>query len=193
MHRKHWTDQEDLVLTLSWTSRTPKDIADELGRSYEAVMRRSQTIGLSAIPTGWETLKKAAERLGFKGSTLKLILNWNKTPAVFSRNSDPVKKYRHMLVRTVDADKAVAKWMSYSTPVEWGRHLGLTRGYINSVIRHAKEVGLLTDRDRFTRKKWRVSLDKVHKMIASYQRRVDDFNERRKSGFPARKSEEPAE
>lgn len=73
--QRRWTKQEDRTLLIEWGDVQPWTLFDKLpGRTWSAICRRAEELGLGAPQQDMEPLAHVAKRLGFCAQTLRVIL-----------------------------------------------------------------------------------------------------------------------
>jgi transposase-like protein len=134
--RLHWTPDEERILRLEWKVVTPRTLRQKLpGRSWEAIRRKAQLLGLAGgQPQGTVTLKEAAKAAGYTVPHLRRILAWADVP---------VKKWgkRYTAVDLFDVEEAVAKWNACETLEQGAARLRIQIPHLRAALKYCEQFG----------------------------------------------------
>lgn len=169
---QHWTPEEDTDLRLVWSELTNEALERRFNRSMPALNQRATFLGMTHVPQGMESLKQAAARLGFHYRSFVKIVAWSGARTMVSRKSKPGEHTKHRLIEAGTADAVAEAWLATATPAEWAHERGVTPGILMSVMKHAREQGLVAKHMAFGRQ-YRLTGEEFSVLAAAWDARVE--------------------
>lgn len=163
---KPWNERDDRLLSWHLESRGPKALAKELGRTYNAIIRRAIALGLieRGCLRGYETLEQASIRTGYDASTLRRIIKGRGIKAKKPNTHD--ERVHDQAARSTysmtEIDRAVAEWHETET-----FHSACLRLEVDpSVMKKTLARLGVTKPPNMKRVHWRIPTDKLEEAAA---------------------------
>lgn len=116
---KPWNEHDDRLLAWHLESRGAKVMAQQLGRTYNAIVRRAVALGLveRGCLRGYETLEQASIRTGYDRTTLRRIIKGRSLKAK-KPNTHSERIYDNAERSTYsksEIDRAISEWHQTET------------------------------------------------------------------------------
>lgn len=129
-----WTEDDNKWLQWWWGTSVIPTIAKRLKRTEAAVARQAQTLGLTAVPSGWVRVAHLARESGFNPRfMLKLLIK----AGIQIRSSWRLRgdvRFTYPIVDRERAEEAVQEWLSWETPEHAADRLGCSSGKLRTQL-----------------------------------------------------------
>lgn len=124
--RRKWTEPERLRLAWMWGQEAPCAVAEELGRSENAVKVMAKRMGMRLRNDDRISVEAAAERLGVAPPVVKRVCKEMRVmlKVVPSARGGAVLRHRRLSFEALR--KAYLQWLERRTMSEWGAEFGLS-------------------------------------------------------------------
>lgn len=151
---------------MSWGIKRIEQIAATLGRAPKAIYCYANHLGLGlGVPQGFESIRHAAHRAGFRHAQLKQLLHW---ASVHVRPSATHPDFvGRLIVEPADVDDAVARWCAAETARDAARRLGCNIAALHDALRDAEARGELPANARVGKgRQWRLDPLVIDRVVA---------------------------